>query len=493
MCVARFAATRLYSSPVDKDIDVGRTAPEEKHYIGGHWLEGREWYEVQDKVSGGVLASVPICDDELFEMAVAAVRDSAPSTSALPPEERAKRLRAWADALDSATEELTPVLHRESAVPLAWAGLEIEQAALVLRRAAVESERSTAETVSLPAGTGGSSASVDFAVSHPVGPVAALLPERHALYYAAKATAAALATGCPVLLLATPLAPLAVQRFVELGSRLSWPAGSLNLIFGTNGDLGLKLAADPRIVLLVLAGTVRDCEALVAGRGGRPLLTLGSGFGCAILDRSADVAQTVTTLLGRRFRAPLLGRAMPYFILVPQSLTSRLNESLAASLASLSGSDLREPTALVPWQISDGLAQRAEDWLTGATQAGGVLVCGGERRGAWVGPSLLVAPAGFRPLSAPPPEAPFFVVDSYDKQFGRHLARFPDLREAAVFSGDIQSALELAQVPNVSRIDVFTTRPGRSAATGAAGDADEMRRVMSGMMRRKWVELHLAG
>jgi glyceraldehyde-3-phosphate dehydrogenase (NADP+) len=493
MCVARFTIARLYSSPVDKDIDEGRTAPEEQHYIGGHWLEGREWYEVQDKVSGGVLASVPICDDELFEMAVASVRDSAPAAAGLAPEERSERLRAWADALDASSEDLPRVLHRESAVPAAWAGLEVKQAALVLRRAAAESERATSETVALPAGTGGSSATVDFAVSHPVGPVAVLLPERHALFFAAQATAAALATGCPVILKASPLAPLAVRRFVELGAELGWPAGSLNLIFGTNRDLGAKLAADARIVLLVLAGSVREREALANVRGGRPLLTLGEGFGCAILDRSADVAQTVTTLLGRRFRAPQMGRAVPYFILAPHSLSARLNESLAASLASLSGTDLSEQTTLVPWQISDALAQRAEDWLASATQAGGVLVCGGRRRGAWVEPSLLAAPAGFRPLATPPPEAPFLVVDSYDKQCVRHLARIPALHEAAVFSGDIQAALELAQVPNVARIDVFTTRPGRSATVGAAGDADQLRRVMSGMMRRKWVELHLAG
>jgi len=79
---------------MDKDREVSQTAPEQKLFVGGHWLDGQEWFEVRDKLSGDVLASVPICEDELLEMSVQAAHD-AQSALAQTKAERAGALAAW--------------------------------------------------------------------------------------------------------------------------------------------------------------------------------------------------------------------------------------------------------------------------------------------------------------------------------------------------------------------------------------------------------------
>lgn len=153
--------------------------PGQKLLIGGHWLEGQEWYEVSDKLSGDILASVPICDDEMYEMAVLAARDAASYIAALAPDERAYRLRDWAQRLQDSAAEVAEVLFRESAIPIRWAQIEVEQSISVLRRSAKEADLSDTETVALPSGSRRPAGTIDFTIRHPVGAVAALLPERH--------------------------------------------------------------------------------------------------------------------------------------------------------------------------------------------------------------------------------------------------------------------------------------------------------------------------
>lgn len=483
----------LYSDTVDKDVELAEKAREEKLFIGGHWLGGSEWYEVTDKISGKVIALVPMCDDELLEMAVLAARDSSRALATIRPEKRAAGLRAWADAITAHADELAATLNQEAAIPISWATAEVNQAAAVLCRAAVESERSDTETVSVPSGINTSLPTMDFSLRHPVGTVGVLLPDRHALFFAAQLAGAALATGCPVVLKASPLTPLAVTRLVALAAEAKWPPGSLNLVFGTNRELGKKLAADARVVLLALAGPAREREALGAVRAGRPFLSVGGGYGCAVLDRSAQIPQTVTRLLSLRFRCPILGRTVPYFVLTPQELTSRMQEALASGISSLKTGDLKDPSAEVPWQMSDALAQRAEDWLAAIRQAGGIIAHGGQRQGTYVEPTVVVAPAGYRRIPPPPEDAPVFVIDSYDKQPLRHLDRIPVLEQASVFTSDLNSALELAKLPDVARVDVYTTHAGQPGVGDVGQDTERLRRVMTEMTRRKWVEVHLSG
>lgn len=478
---------------MDKDKATGKSVPEFKLFVGGHWLAGQEWFEVRDKTSNDIIGTVPMCEDELYEMAVTAARDSGAALARMPAERRAAGLRRWADSLTRARETLASGLHRETAVPLSWALLEVEQASLTLKRLASECERAEAETVSIPRETYTALTSVDFSLCHPLGTVAALLPDRHPLFYAAQLAGAAIASGCPVILKAGPLAPVTVKQFVEQGAQINWPPGCLNLIYGSNRDLGNKLSADPRIVLLAIGGYTADREALTAVRAGRPALTAGAGLGCALIDRHADLAQITARLLALRFRSPQIGRAAPYFVLAPQAVGARLSESLAAGLAALKGASPGDAGNEVPWQISDNMAQRVMEWISNLQQAGGIVSHGGQRHGAYVEPTVITAPAGYRAIAAPPHTAPVFIVDTYDKQPERHLARFPELEEVYIFASSLPAALDMARIPEVPRVEIFPDRAVPSQASENPHDHERLRHILAGMTRRKWVGVHLSG
>lgn len=469
---------------MDNEQDYAKVAPEQKLFVGGHWLEGQEWFEVRDKISGDVLASVPICADELFEMAVQAAHDCVHTLTARTPLERAKGLAAWAQSLESQRSTILPLLHREAAIPVLWADEEIRQAVAVLLAASEEAARFDPGGQAAPQ-------SGDLSVQQPLGTVAVVLPARHAFFFAAQLAGVAIATGCPVILMAHPMAPLSVVKLVESAQSGLWPPGSVNLLFGLHKDLGELLAADSRVALLAAAGPTGEREKLSKARGMRPQIQIGSGFGCAILDRGADVTGTVTTLLARRFRSPRWGQAAPVFVLTPEALTVRLHEALGEGVMSLPGGKPTDMTSVVPWQLTEGAAQAAVDWLATVTHMGGKVAFGGRRMGLYVEPAVVTAPAGTRPLPAPPPHAPFFVIDSYDKQPRVQLERFPEITAAAIFTPDASRAIELSRLADVLRVEVFAPgpAPGTSATHKVAGQGLDLTDLLADMTRKKRVDL----
>lgn len=467
---------------MDKDQELSQTAPEQKLFVGGHWLDGQEWFEVRDKLSGDVLASVPICEHELLEMSVQAAHD-VQATLAHSRTERAGSLAAWAKQLDSRRTSILPILHREAAVPVLWADEEIHQAVAVLLAASGETAKLGEAGTSQP--------STQRSLLEPVGTVAVVLPERQPLYHAAQLAGAALAAGCPVILVAHPLAPLSVIRFVEASQSAGLPPGSLSLVYGLRKELGERLATDPRISLLVTAGTGRQHDALVAARGLRPRLDVGAGNGGAFLDRGADVASAVTALLARRFKNPRWGKAELSAVLCPQALNAKLLEALSAGLKALPGGRAGSTSNVIPWQVSDAAAQAATDWLAQIAEQGGRVVSGGQRSGLYVEPAVVIAPAGTREVTLPPAGAPFFLVDSYDKHPRVQLSRFADLSELLIFTPDARRTLELAAVADVERVDVIAPRPPQEPAQTSAEStpAADLATLLSGMTRRKKVNL----
>ena len=466
---------------MDKDQEFAKPAPEQKLFVGGHWLDGQEWFEVRDKLTGEVLAAVPTCEEELLEMAVQASYDIQGSLAARSGEERAASLSAWAKQLGARRSLLARLLHREAAVPVRWADVEIEQAVAVLLAAADEAARLEQEASGTDPGS-------RLSLRRPVGSVAVLLPARQALFRAAQLCGAAIAAGCPVVLLAHPLTPLSVIGLVESAQAANFPPGTINLVFGLRQSIGLKLAADPRVALLVTGGPAPDQEALASARGQRPRIQVGSGHGCAFLDRGADVASCVTALLARRFRNPRWAAGELAYVLCPEELTARLHAALGEGAVSLPGGHRENPDDVVPWQLTESAVRFATDWLDAITGMGGKVASGGRHNGLYVEPAVVTAPAGTRALPPPPAGAPFFVIDSYDKHPRAQLERFPDITEMLIFTPDPKRALELARLTDAERVDVIAPHSTGQVSPGPTGAAD-ISALLAGMTRTTNVNL----
>jgi aldehyde dehydrogenase (NAD+) len=148
------------------------------------------------------------------------------------------------------------------------------------------------------------------AVREPVGVVAAITPWNVPLYVNVGKVVAALLAGCTVILKPAPNTPGMGAIFGELAAEAGFPAGVLNVVFGSDPAVaGEALVKDPRVDLVSFTGStgvgkrIMEQSAATLKRvflqigqnrtGGRPQFRDGSGAVDAGLSRRARMRGAV--------------------------------------------------------------------------------------------------------------------------------------------------------------------------------------------------------
>ncbi|HEY0373437.1 MAG TPA: aldehyde dehydrogenase (NADP(+)) [Amnibacterium sp.] len=212
--------------------------------------------------------------DRLLDAAVAA----APVLAAERPADRAVRLRAVADALDAAAEELIPLAAEESHLGLPRLTGELKRTTFQLRLFAGVLDEGAYLQVTID------HADPDWGMGprpdlrrmlRPIGPVAIWAASNFpfAFSVAGGDTASALAAGAPVLLKAHPghprlsvaTAAVVTRAMADAGA----PEGAFALVTGV--EIGRTLITDPRIAAGAFTGSLAGGRALFDLASSRPV------------------------------------------------------------------------------------------------------------------------------------------------------------------------------------------------------------------------------
>jgi NADP-dependent aldehyde dehydrogenase len=204
-----------------------------------------------------------------LEQALADAAAAAPALGAAEPAVRAGWIRAVADALDAAADELVPIAMRESSLPEPRLRGEVARSSGQLRLfAEVLEEGSLLEVVIDTADPNAKPVPrPDLRrVLVPLGPVLVFAASNFPFAFSVCGgdTASALAAGCPVIVKAHPGHPSLSVRTAEVmieALRVAGaPAGTLGLIQGF--DVGVTALKDPRITAGGFTGSVPAGKAL---------------------------------------------------------------------------------------------------------------------------------------------------------------------------------------------------------------------------------------
>ncbi|WP_320775670.1 aldehyde dehydrogenase family protein, partial [Streptomyces sp. CRN 30] len=206
----------------------------------------------------------------------------------------ADALRAAADAVTAAGDDLAPLLTREQGKPLRESVAEVARTAARLRYFA-----------------GMDHSPQRLADGRPVrselrwrstGPVAAIVPWNFPLQLASAKFAPALAAGNPVILKPSPHTPLATTLLGEILSAVL-PEGVLTVVTGRE-PLGARLAAHPAIRHVTFTGSAEAGRAVAraaASSLARVTLELGGNDAAILLD-DVDVEGVADRLFQAAFR-----------------------------------------------------------------------------------------------------------------------------------------------------------------------------------------------
>ncbi len=431
-------------------------------FLAGVTVEDGEIFEVLSPFDGHPVAEVVRGGPDELEWAAAAAETAAPRIAALTPAERAAVLRRAAALVSEEREDLAQSISEEAGKPITLARGEVDRCIDTLTEAATVAAHPeiTAQDLSgLPSADG----RLALVRRVPIGPILAITPFNFPLNLVAHKLAPAIAAGCPVVLKPASQTPGPALMLADILHRAGLPAGGLSVIPSRGSD-AQSLAEDDRFRLLTFTGSM-DIGHRLKKLAFRRRVTLELGGNAAVVvDRDVSDLEDVA----RRIAAAAFGFAgqsciSVQRILVHEDLYVAFRRHLKNAAETLPAGDPADEATRCGPLIDRPNADRVEDWIGRAVEAGGRLVAGGNRTGNVVAPTVIEEVPHDQPVVADEVFGPVAVLDAFE-DFPQALNIVNDSRyglQAGIFTSDITKirlAWDRLEVGGIIQGDVPTWR-----------------------------------
>ena len=356
------------------------TYPNTQLFINGQWCDAQSGrtLPVFNPATGteiGRLAHAGIAD---LERAVAAAQKGFEVWRDVPAHERSAILRKAAALMRERCDSIAELLTQEQGKPLAEAKAETAMAADIIEWFAEEGRRVYGRIVP-PRNL----QTQQMVLKLPVGPVAAFTPWNFPINQAVRKMAAALTTGCSIIVKApeeTPASPAALMRaFADAGV----PEGVIGLVYGTPAEISSYLIAHPVIRKITFTGSTpvgKQLAALAGQHMKRATMELG-GHAPVIVAEDGDLELAVKAAGAAKFRNAGQVCISPTRFLVHHKVADEFAKVFARHAESLKvGDGLAQGTQMGPLANERRLVAMQE-LLQDARAKGAQVVTGGERIG----------------------------------------------------------------------------------------------------------------
>ncbi|HEV8383614.1 MAG TPA: aldehyde dehydrogenase family protein [Candidatus Acidoferrales bacterium] len=437
------------------------SAPPHGFLLDGRWLREGEPWEIFAPHDGSVVGATCRATRAHLDAAIAAAERAFESTRKMPAYERRRILQAMSDGVAAKREELARLMALEAGKPIKTARAEVDRAIFTFALAAEESTRIYGEwlPLDLQAATAGRWAIVR---RFPLGPVASITPFNFPVNLVAHKWGPAMAAGCTIVHKPAPKTPLCSLALAEIAVEAGWPAGALNVLPLANEDAA-QLVSDDRLKLLSFTGSAAVGWELKKRAGKkRVVLELGGIAGC-IIHRDADLAFAAERCVFGGFSYAGQSCISVQRVFVERSVFEKFVNELIPRVQKLKlGSPLDESTDVGP-MISEEAARRAAEWIDEAVAGGARLLCGGNRTGAMLEPTVLTGTKPEQRVNCMELFAPALTVEPYDDVFEamRQVNASEYGLQAGVFTTDMKlvfAAYDALRVGGVIINDVPTFR-----------------------------------
>jgi len=404
--------------------------------LDGKWIEDGDLVEVRAPYDGNPVGQVFQGRREHAEAAIAASVKAFGTTRRLPAFERQRVLRRVAQHIAESKGEFARTIAQEAGKPIKAARSEVDRAIFTFTVAAEESTRIYGEYLPLDwqeftAGRWG------IVRRFPLGPIAGITPFNFPLNLVAHKVAPAIAAGCTMVLKPAPQTPLTALLLAEAVQQAGWPDGALNVLPLSNEDAGL-LVADDRLKMISFTGSASVGWQIKKNAGKKKvILELGGNAG-VIVHGDADVAYAAERCVAGGFTYAGQTCISVQRILVERPVFTKFTDLLLAGVKKLKvGDPLEESTDLGPL-IRESDAIRAADWVQEAVRSGARLLCGGQRKGSMLEPTVLTGTRPEMKVNCQEIFAPVVTVEAYDDFADalRQINNSPYGLQAGIFTRD---------------------------------------------------------
>lgn len=330
--------------------------------------------------TGKIIASIASCGLEDVEEAVLAARTAFDSGvwSRMAPDERKSRLFAFADLIETHSEELAVMESIDSGKPICdTLDGDLPETVSCFRFAAEAIDKINDEITPTPDNC------MNLVRREPIGVCAAILPWNFPILMAAWKLAPILAAGNCVVVKPAKLTSLTLLKLGELSLEAGIPAGVLNIVPGSGSVVGDALANHMDVDLITFTGSTSVGRNLLSASGHsnlkRVLLELGGKNPCIVmpdvknLDYAAqEIAKAGLWNMGENC-------TQNSRILIHQDIKEALVPKLLKEVENWHVGNPLNPGSLLGALIEQKHMDQVLDYIEIGKQEGAKLTYGGER------------------------------------------------------------------------------------------------------------------
>ena len=433
-----------------------------------HFVDGAYRASASDKrisiinpANGEAIAQVTAADAADIEAAVSAAHCAFKGSWAKTlPYQRGVILHRLADLLEANSEELAQLETLCSGKSIHLSRMfEVGQSAVFLRYYAGWATKINGETMSPSFPSMAGEQYTAFTRREPVGVVAGIVPWNFSVMIGVWKIAAALVTGCTLVLKPSEFTPLTLLRLAELAMDAGVPAGVLNIVNGT-GEVGAQLVNHPQVAKVSFTGSVptglKVGQAAMAANLTRVTLELGGKNAAALLP-DVDLDAAIGGLIQTGYVHQGQVCAAPERLYVPRSRLDETLEKFSAALKGMSiGSPLDESVQFGPLANKPQFDKMVQFFELARQESR--IVCGGNaiaRPGYFVEPTLVLAGNAKDRILHEETFGPLMCVLPYDdvEELPGLMNDSPFGLTASIWTNDLSRALRL--IPQIEAGTVY--------------------------------------
>ncbi|MEN9736313.1 MAG: hypothetical protein RL129_1023, partial [Actinomycetota bacterium] len=362
-----------------------------KLLINGAWVPSASGKveEIKSPFNGDVAGSAAVANLSDVEKAITAATKAAEVWRRTPAHQRSAILMKAAALADERAEEIAQIIASENGKSLLEARGEAGRSGEIIRLGAFEGSQLYGTSLPLDANKGTGQEKLGFTVRQPVGVVVAISPFNYPALLVLHKLAPALGAGNSVVLKparATPLTALALaQCFVDAGL----PAGVLNVITGSGGELGDALVSDNRVRKISFTGSTATGTHITQIAGVKKLsLELGASSPVVVLPDADLELTTRAVALGGYINSGQVCISVQR-VIVHEKIKADFLDALKPLVEKIKVGNPKADGTEVGTLINEKEAARVAASIKAAVGEGAKLITGGQQDGAIVKPAIV--------------------------------------------------------------------------------------------------------
>ena len=456
------------------------------HTRWGPWMDGREQ---SDDARPTVTVPAPYDSRRLAEVEQATRDDVADAVATAhrafvdhrraPAHERSSWLRAAADALEAASDDITDALVHVLGKPRRMSSGEVGRGVALLRLCAEELARFGGESLPLDATSQGVGL-WGLTRREPYGVVGAITPFNAPVNLLLQKVAPALAVGNAVVVKPAPEGAIAALQVAEAMAD-ALPDGLMNVVTG-GVEAAQALVQHEQVRAVSLTGGVEAGRAVMTSAGIKPvMLELGSNSP-NIVCADADLDDAASRIAGAAFGASGQQCISAQRIIVEHAAREEFTKRFVAAAERLVVGDPDDTTTDIGPLVSPARKEHVDRFIADIEERGGTILLDGRSTDDLVyGPTIVADVPREALMRCDEVFGPVAVIvevdgldeaiaDANDSEFGLQAACFTRSLDTAMrVSEEIDAGTVLINNPSRFRIDLYPFGGFKHSGVGREG------------------------